>query len=62
MLVPHVALYCIVARQQPHSTDSATEILLLCKNSVADPFQFDTAPDPRIRYVEKRMRPKMEKI
>ena len=25
-------------------------------NSVADPFHFDTAPDPGIRFVEKRTR------
>ena len=31
--------------------------------SVADPFHFDAAPDPRLRFVEKRIqiRPKMEK-
>ena len=32
--------------------------------SVADPVHFDTAPDPRIRFTEKRIRirPKIEKI
>ena len=40
-------------------------ILLL--KSVADPFHFDTDPDPKIRFVEKRVRilivirPKIEK-
>ena len=40
--------------------------LLLVKISVADPFQFDTDSDPRIRFVEKRIRilnrTKIEKI
>ena len=32
--------------------------------SVEDPFHFDTDPDPRIRFVEKRIHisPKIEKI
>ena len=33
------------------------------ENSVMDPFNFDTDPDPQIRFVEKRIRisPKIEK-
>ena len=30
--------------------------------NVADPFHFDTAPDPRIRFVESRTRREIEKI
>ena len=36
----------------------------ISKNSVSDPFHFDADADPRIRFVEKRIRirPKIEKI
>ena len=38
------------------------KVIVSC--SVTDPFHFDTAPDPRIRFVEKRIqvRPKIVKI
>ena len=34
----------------------------MLRTRVADPCHFDTAPDPRIHFVEARIRPKIEKI
>ena len=51
-------VFAILQRKDPDSH---------LQSSVADPFHFDTDPDPKIRFVEKRVRilivirPKIEK-
>ena len=50
--------------EQEDSDDEIRELkagIYINKSSVADPFIFGTDPDPRISFVKKRTRPKIEK-